>query len=252
MGVDAGTPPGLWERIRSMIQTEVGKLLRSGLLRSASIGEGGLTLRGGFIRMRNRTDTANGFYFGPLNPALPDGTLQQGWIVRRDDGSTVLFLVDADVSDGQVNQALNWYDRSGNPVLADDTDSGQGLARPYVPGVLYPARYDDFTTATTAATGEWETLLEAQIPKQQPKLQVVVRATMDTSGATGEVRVLIDGTPWGSVESVGFVIGTYGFGGAQPVAGTHMQGLVVQVQGRRTAGTGGVRAAGGFLQGRQT
>ncbi|SNR33161.1 hypothetical protein [Blastococcus mobilis] len=251
MGVDAGTPPGLFERIRQMVRDEVAKLLRSGLLRSASIGEGGLTLRGGFFRMRNAADTSNAFYIGAVTPAQPDGTPQPGWIVRRADGTNVLLLRDAFPENGPdgVHQALSWLDRTGNTVLADDTDSGQGLARPYVPIVFYRSRNSDWPTVTG---GDWQTVYRAKAPKQQPRLLVRAFAGATDGSTSGELRVMINGTQHGSTQAVvGATVGEFIFG-PDAVAGSHMSDLSVEIQARVTAGTGGIRVSPSQGEGRQS
>jgi hypothetical protein len=243
-------PPGLEGRIKQWIRDEVAKLLRSGFLRSASIGEGGLTLRGGFFRLRNRGDSSNAFYIGPLNPALPDGTAQQGWIVRRDDGTTVLMLRDVDVADGQVNQALNWYDRSGNIVLADDTDGGQGLARPYVPFAFYRSRDVDWPTITSTS---FQTVYRARGFKQQPKLYAEAWGWNDTGSATGEVRVLVNGVQLGGIASTdNTAVKLLNFG-PDAVAGDHTSTILsIEIQARVASGSGGVRVGAAWAEGRQT
>lgn len=250
MGVDANLPPGLFERIGQLVEQKLGQLLRSGMLRSASIGEGGLTIRGGFLRLRNAADTGDQFLIGAVDPPQPDGTPQPGWMVRRADGTLVLLLRDAFPVNGPggVDQALTWLDRSGNTVLSDDTDSGQGLARPYVGGMFGRSRYADMTVSTASAT--FETLWETRITKQQPRLFVHYRATMDTAATTGETRVLVDGVELDTVETEGFSIAhRYALG---PVAGAHMSDLIVEIQGRRTSATGQLRVEAYGWEGRQT
>ena len=240
MGVDAATPPGLWERVRQIAQQEVAKLLRSGLLRNASISDGGLTIKGGFLRLLDKVLGVDLFYVGPVNPPRADGTPQQGWIVRRADGSVVLLLLDALPTDsgGALNQALNWFDRSRNVVLADDTDSGQGMARPHLNGGWSRTRFGDITVSTTSSS--FETLWDTRLTKPQPKLEVWYRASMDTAGTTGEVRVLVNGQPFGAVQAQGFVLATQVVG-PLPVAGDHMDTLVVEIQGRRSSASGALR-----------
>ncbi len=248
MGVDAATPPGFWERIRQIVRDEIAKLLRSGLLRSASIGEGGLTLRGGFLRLLFGDREV--FYIGPVAPASTDGTPQQGWIVRRADGTSVLDLYDAIPGTGAnpFNQALNWRDRGGNIVFADDTDSGQGMARPYIGGQFHARQFANWSYTVTAT--EWTTVAQAFVFKQQPQLSVGVRAGMDTTGTTGEVRVLVENVQLGPITSEGFATANRYFTG--PVAGAHMEILTVEIQGRRTSATGALRLEPIYWMGRQS
>lgn len=251
MGVDAGTPPGLAERIRQIAATEVAKFMRSGFLRNASITDGFFTIKGGAFRLLSKaTGGVEQFYLGPVGDVLGNGERQQFWRVRRADGTTVLRLWDAfPGADGTLNQALSWADRTGNVVFADDTDSGQGLARPWLSGGFARVRYGDMTVSTSAA--DWETLFEARVDKQQPRLMVGYRASMDADGATGETRVLVNDVQLGPTAAEAFVLATR-FIGPEPVAGAHMDQLTVKIQARRTSATGGLRVEPIGWWGRQT
>lgn len=247
MGVDAGTPPGLWERVRKIAAEEVAKFMRSGFLRNASITGGGLSIRGGFLRLL--AGGVQTFYVGPVTPAMPDGSAQQGWIVRREDGSTALALYDPDPASGGFFQFLALYDRAGNIVMSDDTDSGQGLARPYVPGTFHRTRYADFSVSTVSGT--WETLWDTYLPKQHPRLAVGYRASMDTSGTSGEVRVMVGTTQVGATTAEGFAITTRDIGPA-PVPGGHMETLRVEIQARRLSTSGALRVEPLYVRGVQS
>lgn len=242
-------PRDFWGRIQKMIEDAVAKLARSGMLRNATISDGGLTIKGGFLRLIYKTFTQ--FYFGPVGDVLGNGETQQFLVIRRADGTTVLRLWDAFPDpDGTLNQALSWIDRSGNVAFADDTDSGQGIARPWLSGGFAPVRYEDMSVSTASAT--FETLWEARITKQQPRLEVIYRATMDLAGATGETRVLVNGVQLSTTSTEGFVV-VVRYRGPEAVAGAHMSELVVEIQGRVTGGAGArVRVEGIGWRGRQT
>lgn len=248
MGVDAATPPGFREQVAKLVEDKLGALLRSGFLRSASIGEGGLTIRGGFLRL-----VSSGFnllYAGPISPSAPDGTPQQGVRIRRADGTIALQTRDAfPGADGTFNQALSWLDRDGNTVLADDTDGGQGIARPWLSGGFTRTRYADMTVATTATA--WETLWDQRVTKQQPRLEVAYRATMDTDATAGETRVLVNGVQLGATAAEAFQVATHYIGPAA-VAGDHMSELVVEIQARVTSGAAAVRVEPLFWKGQQS
>lgn len=230
MGMDAGTPPGLVERIRLIVAEEVRKFARSGFLRNASISDGGLTIKGGWFRLLSKvTGGVEQFYLGPIGDVLGNGERQQFWRVRRADGSAVLMLWDAFPDpDGTLNQALSWMDRSGHTVLADDTDSGFGLARPYVPGAFYKARYTDWVFNDT---NTFQTIYRAELFKQQPRLSVAVMASSTAPDVTGEVRVLVNGQQWGGAQAVPWALNTLLFG-PEVVSGTHMQLLTIEIQAR--------------------
>jgi hypothetical protein len=251
MGDEAATPPGFWERVRMIAADEVAKLLRSGLLRNASISDGGLTIRGGFLRLLDKVLDVDLFYVGPVSPDKADGSPQQGWVVRRADGTTVLLLRDAFPTDagGALQQALNWYDRAGNVVLADDTNGGAGLARPHLASAFYPARTQDMLKSTAAV---FETVFRARVEKQQPKLYVEAWGWTDVAGTSGDVQVLVNGAALGTVRGVNNGAVTLLQFGPAVVAGNIGDVLNVEIQARRTAGTGNVVVGASMVSGWQT
>lgn len=252
MGVDAALPPGLWERIRQMIRDELGKLLRSGILRNASISEGGLTIKGGFLRLLDNLSGGRLFYVGPVNPARADGSPQQGWVVYRADGTIVLLLRDANPTDagGALNQALTWADRSGDIVFSDDTDSGEGHARPWL-ALPIPQPTDISKWPATGVTS-WGTIAESFGVMQQPKLFWNATAITD-AGTTAQVRLSINaGAVLGPTHTVAagttlFIADTItlpaGFYGSQ---------WPLDVQAQVTGGTGLVHVQTWQIQGQQT
>ncbi|KGH48249.1 hypothetical protein IN07_03340 [Modestobacter caceresii] len=251
MGVDAGTPPGLADRIRQIAEQEVRKFARSGFLRNSSISDGGLTIKGGFLRLLSKaTGGVTLFYLGPSGDTLGNGERQQVWIVKRADGTNVLDLYDAfPDQDGTLNQALSWRDRTGNTVFADDTDSGQGLARPYLGTPFYRARDADWLSTTST---EWSTLFRAKLPKQQPSLFARVWAAHTAAGASGQLRVMVNGQQLGSTVITDPAAVTEYLFGPGPVPGDHMAGLSVEIQARMVSGSGGLKVEPSQLQGQQT
>lgn len=250
MTQEAGTPRDFWDRIQKMIEDAVAKLARSGMLRNASIAEGGLTIKGGFLRLMSAVvGGVETFYAGPITPALPDGSYQPGMIVRRNDGTVVLQLWDPIPSVGDYSQFLAWLDRQGNAIFTDDTDSGFGIARPHLAHSFYPSRVQDFPTTTSAT---FETIFRARVEKQQSNLFVQAWGATDTAGTTGEVQVTVNGTILGTVQTAtSGVINGYNFGPAA-VAGNFGDILNVEIQARRTAGTGNVQAGARLVSGWQT
>lgn len=248
MTQEGGVPRDFWGRIEKMIADAVAKLARSGMLRNATISDGGLTIKGGFFKLVAGATSL--FYVGPVGDVLGNGLRQQVWQLRRADGTLALSVFDAAPDpDGTLNQAVNWRDRSGNSVLADDTDSGQGMARPYLAGGFGRARFADMSVATTATT--FETLWTARVTKQQPRLFVAYKATGDAAGVTGETRVMVNGVQLGATATESFLLTTRYLGPAA-VAGAHMSDLIVEIQARVTSASGAVRVEALGWEGRQT
>lgn len=257
MSAGAAIPPSLLERIRKIAAEEVAKLARSGLLRNASItggtgltvrGEGGITIDGGALRVigLGGVPGATGdstVYAGGVTPALPDGTPQPGLILRRQDGTICLALYDPTPDptvSGGFEQFLAWFDRGQQIVVSDDTDSGRGLARPFIPIPLSRSRYTDWPAVTDG--GFVDVLDSMSFYKVNARALATLRHTTDAEGTTGEVRVLVDDVQVGTTVPVGFAVTTE-FIGPFVVPGDAYTGHRVSIQARRTAGTGAVRLA---------
>lgn len=248
MGIEAGTPPGLMEKIRQIAAEEVAKFIRSGFMRNASIGEGGsFTLKGGQIRAEYPQSEGGGLagFFGRIVSALDGTYLGTGWLIQAPDG-TDMFTARSDAASGAT--WVNLYDSHGTIIVGNDTYSGQGLARPFVGGGFARARFTDWSVSTTSAT--FETLYSTLVYKQHPRLEVSVRASMDTAATTGEVRVLVDGVQLGATSSEGFVLSTRYFTGA--IAGSHMEPVLVEIQGRVAGGAGALRVESRYWMGKQS
>lgn len=251
MTTEATIPPDMVERIRKMIRDEIAVEARAAPLRNARISGKGHALTvsdGAMVRVMYPEELGGGVavYVGDIY-SVNDGSYQgTGMLLQAPDG-TDLAVFRTDESFGTSLQ--NIYDSGGRIMLGNDAASGQGLARPYIPGTFYPTRYADMTVATTSAT--FETLFATTIYKQHPKVAVGLNATMDTAGTTGEVRVLVNGTPLGPTVPAGFVI-TGSIFGPGAVAGAHMASLQVEIQGRRTSASGALRVQPSYLIGLQS
>lgn len=216
-------------------------------LQAATIGSGGLTVDGGLVKVIGKAGNTL-LWLGASSWRKNDqGDPQHVFHLYRDgDASTALAMFDADPDDG-YQQALNWYDRAGNVVFADDTNGGVGLARPWLAHPLVPARYTDWPGTTS---GTHETLWAGFVMAWQPKIHVDVRHTTDESTTTGRVRVVADGQVIGGTNDVGFVIGQHVVDVAMP--GAYGASVFVEIQARRTAGPGQVRCSPYQVVGQQT
>ncbi|MEU7134503.1 hypothetical protein [Streptomyces sp. NPDC046261] len=125
-------------------------------------------------------------YFGRILPDRPGGQFQQGFVVRRDDGSPAISVWTGDPQ-GMPDQPVQIWDRKGNVILADDA-KGHGLAKPYVP---YPMPTPENATKweSTSSTS-WTTLYNGNAIVQHPKLYCLI--AMATAGNGGELRLLVD------------------------------------------------------------
>lgn len=225
----------LLDRIKDL-QRQIDELRKSAGLGNAVISRGTLKVK--------QTDGSTIFEAGEIN-AAPGGQ-EFGFIARRPDGTVSLYSYSTDSGDGF------WagWDKSGNIIMSEDGTSGQGLARPYIPyNVLDFTQVTTPTRTTTSAT--YDTMYRAHGPKQHPKVhcQYIIKTDADT---TCDVQMILsDGTLIAGPNAHGLASFAYGsLTGTIP--GTHMQERFIDIQARRTAGTGNVKMSIAYIVGRQT
>jgi hypothetical protein len=241
-------PEWINQRLAEM-QRQINELRSAVTLESAIIEDGDLVVDGGAIKSRDYNGTTL-FYLGNIEPNLDDGRPQRGMIMRRNDGSVVLGLFDAFPGDGapaNYRQALNWYDRNGNVVVADDTDGGIGLARPYVPYTLTSGADNQNVTAATFT--ETHTIAG---PRQHPKMTVGISVFTSDGTTAGEVRIVAGATVLAGptvIPAGGSIAPAYVF--TLPAA-SHMGLEYLAIQARRTAGAGNIIVRPFFAYGIQT
>lgn len=217
------------------LERRIKSLETSAPQRSMSISDGGQMI----VRGRDgKTLVLLGRIDNPARNA-PDGKPQMGFYLFRSTGEIALSVEDALPTVDGFQQYLALWDRSGNIIAGDDTTSGQGLARPWLPVPFYD--YPAEPTQTTTSTSFTTLQRAAAYPKQLP--QITVGVVVETSaGTTGEVRLFdtTHGAVVGSVLSIpANTFAGYNIGPA-PIGGNHMDGLDLDIQARRTGGTGTV------------
>ncbi|MEU9066193.1 hypothetical protein AB0E06_04570 [Streptomyces sp. NPDC048109] len=190
-------PTDLLDRVRAL-ERQVRELMGSANTTPAQNQiMGGEVVIGEQGRLRVRTSGDEDLlYLGRVQPDRGEDRPQQGFVVRRDDGSLALTVWTA-APDTLPVQPVQVLDRRGNVVLADDAARG-GLARPYVPYPL-PAPADAGRWESTGAT-EWTTLFKGPGIVQHPRLHCTV-AVEGSAGA--EVRLLVDGVQTGPAGTAG-------------------------------------------------
>lgn len=247
MAQEAAVPRDLWQEIEKMIDRKIARYARSGPLRSSAISEGGLTIKGGTLQVKfpdsHGGETA--VFFGDLWSTVDGSYLGTGLLIQAEDGTDIAsFSTNAPAG----TTTAHLHDGGNRIIVANDGNSGMGLARPYIPGGFYRADFADWVTVTGTS---FVTKFRARLPKQHPKLYVRAWASNDTSGATGEVRLLVNGVPWGPTQATAFSITEYVWG-PLAVDGDHMSDLVVELQARVVSGSGGVRLEPSRLEGQQS
>ncbi|MER7153756.1 hypothetical protein [Streptomyces lydicus] len=225
------------------LKRDVRELRAARRLEQATVGAGGVRIVNGG---RHAMDTARGVRMVDIGAISDqrfnhaDGSAQQAMWYRREDGSLIFSCYG---SGGGGPQAWSWRDRTENQVIADDTVSGAGLARPYLPVQMGPSIQSGWDYWPRNSTTTMAELWRGMIYKQQPRVVVVMDAAMDTSGATGFIEMRINGIAQGSPTSVDFNGNYYTLGPFDLTSFAHMQQVAISVHGRRNTGTGTIRAS---------
>lgn len=244
MTQEGGTPAGFWDRVEQVAKKVVNDYIRAGLLNSASISSGGLTIKGGALKVLYSAGQLAVYFGGLVTGTTYAGT---GLLIQEPNGIDIASFSYNEVTG---THTANLHDGQNNVIVGNDSFSGQGLARPYVPqGGWARARYADWNIATTSAT--FETLWRGEMFKQHPKISVATLSSMDTSGSTGELRVVVDGVQMGTTQTIGFAQ-TVSLIGPDVVAGVHMKVLTVEIQGRVASGAGALKVEPLHCFGRQS
>lgn len=184
--------------------------------------------------------------------AIPDGSGRRQTITQvfRDDASLALACADFGTAPNHPHQqALQWYDRSGNVVIADDTVSGAGVARPHIPAfglmntnvATWPSTNQ--TTSTQIAAGIME--------YQQPKLYFTIELYAPAN-VTGNFYLKYNGTTIASYGLAGGTSGTfYAWSSTVAVPSGLSFGNVytIELDALVAAGTGTVAAQPYIVQG---
>lgn len=123
----------------------VRELVAGRRLENATVGAGGITFRGeggielvegGGVTIRDngilQLLTEDNVFVVRIGP---DSTGKQAFQLRRDNASLVMYTA------GSSQWGRDYWafqDNSGNIIVSDDAETGYGLARPWLPVVLYP------------------------------------------------------------------------------------------------------------------
>lgn len=253
--VPGDTPEQALARQKRNAERRVQEQAAAKRLEASSIGEGGLTVKGGEIRIDGgswRMLDVDGSELGYVGPLFHDGEeTQRGLIFSRSDGTRAFVVYGGEGG----TQFVAMLDRQGNIIVSDDTFTGQGLANPWLPlGHPYPLRQADPIVWTTPAEATFGALWNIPHLKQHPKIWVKCYVTSDAD-TTGEVR-LWDGfnnVQYGATVPLAAFDAKYvDFGGPFEFPGFYQQESLLQVQARVTGGAGRIGTQVYFAYGRQS
>ncbi len=215
-------PEDLGTRLRALEQQV--KDLRRATLASAVISSGSLEVR----------DPTDGHVIIRVGVHDYGGGPVPGFAIFRTDGSTAFWAFDTSSGDGGY---VAIYDDQQNEVVRPDTIAGQGLATPWLSHHVTPwSRV--LTPPETTTSGTFTTLWRSHLTKQhaQFRVRLVAKCAADTSG---EVRLAVGGTQVSS--TLGLPVANYQYHDIYAtVDGFHLSDVSLDVDARRTAGTGTV------------
>ncbi len=232
MGV-VNQPEDLLTRIKAL-ERQV-RELRRGTLNNATISQGGLEVRtpDGAVIMR-----AGEFTYG--------SQAARGLIIFRSNGTTQARFFDVPGGGGYWSM----FDEQGSAIFSEDTNSGFGIATPYLQVAAMP--YSEVLSppqSTTSAT--FTRLHRLHFQLQQPWLRTQLICQTDAS-TTGEVQLAVAGVPvTASPAPLDAGISEYRTVDAR-IEGDQRSFQYVDVEVRRTGGAGAVRVAVAFASGRQS
>lgn len=228
--------PDNWIDQTRDLQRQIDELRAAVGLASATISKGGLNLiNNAFLSMRDGSGNLV-LYIGP------DGSGNQIFQLWRPGGQAIM-ATQKDVTSGRYFTAI--HDYLGNQIFADDVQTG-GLARPYLEFPMVPAQTGNWQATSSASFVD---LWIGQPDFQHPKLDWTIGVT--DSGASGQVRVTVDGVQVGS--TFNYTAGTPTFFSARVAHGVSMLAShVVAVQALKTSGAGTIAVAPYHMRGVQS
>ncbi|MGI8665661.1 MAG: hypothetical protein ACR2N4_06500 [Jatrophihabitans sp.] len=184
--------PALAKTIESKFNAllaRVRKLETADPLQNATIHKGGIKIvDGGTITVID-ADGHTVALIGALPTAFnrTDGSRQPGFVLYREDGTTAAFLGDLNATTPPYKQALQLLDRTGNIIIADDTNGGVGLARPYVPMGSWVDNLAAGSSATPTTSAAYVIQQIAYAYVQHPKVRIDVIANSTAAGTGGAI-----------------------------------------------------------------
>lgn len=177
-------------------------------LYSASIGEGGLTIRGGYIRLLDDAGVER-VLIGPSTFAQAPGTTQPVFQVRDNSGRVRLGVYDAEP--GATYEPTVWIFDDSNHV-AFTTDQQGGIAEPWIGVPMYPKfiptsfnNSTDTTWTLPASACNGGVIWEGRIGKvSHPRIQFdVITGRVTGTGATPTYTFWVNGVQEGSFSGTG-------------------------------------------------
>lgn len=214
------------------LEREVRELRAERRLESATIGRGGITVRGGAIRAVDENGTVVAV-LGDLAEVSGEG--QQGFWLGRPGPSPSQAISVFGTGEGGDGGFVGVWDRAGTYIITDDAESGAGLARPYLVSTM-----GELTVPPTTTSGSFVDMAIGTAALHHPVLYATVLVYSSAGGTTGEARLAINGAgdgPTISIAASEFAVRD--IGPFEITTRPLYEELVgISAQARRTAGAG--------------
>lgn len=203
-----------------------------------NVTSGGVTVSsGGTLRVVHAASGGqNLIYAGPALVGLDEVS---AFILRRPDG-TLMFLAYGSNVGGDGFWAH--YDKGENIVVSDDGVTAHGLATPYLNSGPFGTSFNTETAPLLPGTinATFTAVHEGYIPLTHPRIRVLALIATDVGGTTGEGKVLLDGVQIGTTVSATNWVDVTASVPGWATTRTFLQEVKIEVQVRRTGGTGRV------------
>jgi hypothetical protein len=128
-------------------------------------------------------------------PQLPQDIIDRLTAMERRIQQLSTAVKTRPATTGIGGSAIRVYDIGNNEIIADDDVTG-GLARPWL-NLLPPQNTNTANWPQTTARA-WTPIARSYNVIWQPQMRLLM-LTAASSGAAGQVKVLVDGQPFGSV-----------------------------------------------------
>ena len=174
---------------------------------------------------------------------------EYGLSLRRQTGEPVLDIWNG-AGTAEAMQPFRMHDAYDHELISDDVLTG-GLARPWLT-MLAPADTAHARWPQTTSTS-WTTVARSQNPLWQPRMRLLIATASSSASVSGQVRVLVNGTPWGDPVNTGSNLDrTAPTVPAATFADAFGTPVTVEIQAIVTGGTGTVYAQTVAMYGTQS
>ena len=249
----------------SAIEASIRTMQGARSLTAATISEGGLTIRDGgdltvrdgggltirdggdltvrdggeiAVHYREQDGAGDAALIGDIYGAESGTYMGTGLLVQRADGKDIL----AAYADPATNRQTLVIRDANESAVIHVSGTTRGLDAP----TFSPHRSStDYTTWGGIDGTAWESVMEGGTRLYSARIRAQARATADTPGATGNVRLMVSyaGTDYqiGATAAIGFGIAAPLWEADLPAAIPISGYFVIKMQAQRTAGTGKIR-----------